>query len=37
LNKPGVEFIGEVDEQDKGKLLGDAQAVLFAIDWPEPF
>jgi glycosyltransferase involved in cell wall biosynthesis len=37
LNKPGVEFIGEVDEQGKGKLLGDAQAVLFPIDWPEPF
>ncbi len=37
LNKPGVEFIGEVDEQGKSKFLGEAQALLFPIDWPEPF
>jgi glycosyltransferase involved in cell wall biosynthesis len=37
LNKPGVEFIGEVDELGKTKLLGEAQAVIFPIDWPEPF
>jgi glycosyltransferase involved in cell wall biosynthesis len=37
LNKPGVEFVGEVDEQGKTTFLGEAQAVLFPIDWPEPF
>ena len=33
----GVEFVGEVDERGKTKFLGDARAVLFPIDWPEPF
>jgi glycosyltransferase involved in cell wall biosynthesis len=37
LNKPGVEYIGEVDERAKTKFLGEAQAILFPIDWPEPF
>ncbi len=32
-----VEFVGEVDEQDKAELLGGAAALLFPIDWPEPF
>jgi glycosyltransferase involved in cell wall biosynthesis len=32
-----VEFIGEVDEQEKDDLLGNAYAYLFPIDWPEPF
>jgi len=32
-----VEFIGEVDEQQKDELLGNAYAYLFPIDWPEPF
>ncbi len=32
-----VEFIGEVDGQDKDDFLGGADAVLFPIDWPEPF
>jgi glycosyltransferase involved in cell wall biosynthesis len=34
---PLVEFIGEIGEADKGALLGGALAVLFPIDWPEPF
>ncbi len=34
---PGVEFIGEIDESGKDKLLGGAYAYLFPIDWPEPF
>lgn len=34
---PLVEFIGEVDEEEKDKLLGGAYAYLFPIDWPEPF
>jgi len=33
----GVEFVGEVDEQGKAELLGGAAALLFPIDWPEPF
>jgi len=37
LNEPGVEFIGEINERQKTKFLGDAQALLFPIDWPEPF
>lgn len=37
LDTPGVEFIGEIGEQQKGALLGGAQALLFPIDWPEPF
>ena len=34
---PEVEFIGEVDERSKTKFLGEARALLFPIDWPEPF
>ena len=37
LALPGVEYIGEIDERAKGKFLGDALALLFPIDWPEPF
>ena len=37
LDQPGVEFIGEIGEADKARLLGDAMALLFPIDWPEPF
>ncbi|HEY1361741.1 MAG TPA: glycosyltransferase family 4 protein [Xanthobacteraceae bacterium] len=37
LNEPGVEFIGEIDERAKSEFLGNARALLFPIDWPEPF
>ena len=37
LNDPGVEFIGEINERQKTKFLGEALALLFPIDWPEPF
>jgi glycosyltransferase involved in cell wall biosynthesis len=37
LAQPGVDFIGEVGEADKQALLGGARALLFPIDWPEPF
>jgi glycosyltransferase involved in cell wall biosynthesis len=37
INGPGVEFIGEINERDKTKFLGEAAALLFPIDWPEPF
>jgi len=32
-----VEFVGEVGGQDKDELIGNAYALLFPIDWPEPF
>lgn len=34
---PLIEFIGEVGGRDKDRLLADARALLFPIDWPEPF
>ncbi len=37
LGLPGIEFLGEVAEADKMRLLAGAQALLFPIDWPEPF
>jgi glycosyltransferase involved in cell wall biosynthesis len=37
LNRPGVEYVGEINDRDKRKFLGDALALLFPIDWPEPF
>ena len=37
LRGPGVEFIGEIGEADKDDFLGRASALLFPIDWPEPF
>jgi glycosyltransferase involved in cell wall biosynthesis len=32
-----VDFIGEITELEKTRFLGDAIALLFPIDWPEPF
>jgi glycosyltransferase involved in cell wall biosynthesis len=32
-----VEFVGEINEAQKASFLGDARALLFPIDWPEPF
>jgi glycosyltransferase involved in cell wall biosynthesis len=37
LRSPLVELVGEVDEAEKGDLLSHARALLFPIDWPEPF
>jgi glycosyltransferase involved in cell wall biosynthesis len=37
LDDPLVEFIGEIGDGDKGAFLGGAMALLFPIDWPEPF
>jgi glycosyltransferase involved in cell wall biosynthesis len=37
LHGPGIEFLGEISDSDKGEFLGDAAALLFPIDWPEPF
>ena len=37
LANPLVEFIGEISERHKNAFLGQAKALLFPIDWPEPF
>ncbi len=37
LDDPLVEFIGEIGEAEKGEFLQNARALLFPIDWPEPF
>jgi glycosyltransferase involved in cell wall biosynthesis len=37
LKDPMIEFIGEIGDGDKGAFLGNAAALLFPIDWPEPF
>jgi glycosyltransferase involved in cell wall biosynthesis len=37
LQHPLVEYLGEVGDRDKDELLGHARALLFPIDWPEPF
>ena len=36
-DNPLVEFVGEIGEADKAAFLGGATALLFPIDWPEPF
>jgi len=33
----GVEFVGEISDGDKDRFLVEALALLFPIDWPEPF
>ena len=37
LDGPEVQFVGEVNEKQKTDFLGNASALLFPIDWPEPF
>ena len=37
LDNPLVEYIGEINEGEKSCFLGGARALLFPIDWPEPF
>jgi glycosyltransferase involved in cell wall biosynthesis len=37
VSGPLIEFVGEVSEEDKPSFLGNASALLFPIDWPEPF
>jgi glycosyltransferase involved in cell wall biosynthesis len=32
-----VEFVGEIGDEAKCGFLGNAYALLFPIDWPEPF
>jgi len=37
LDDPLVEYLGEIGEADKAAFLGGACALLFPVDWPEPF
>lgn len=37
MDSAHVEFVGEINEQQKSDFLGNAFAYLFPIDWPEPF
>ena len=37
LKDPYVDYIGEIGEAEKNDFLGNAVALLFPIDWPEPF
>ena len=37
LDHPLIEFIGEIGDDQKSAFLGGADALLFPIDWPEPF
>ncbi|RAH95766.1 glycosyl transferase [Acuticoccus sediminis] len=37
LDHPLIEFIGEIGDHEKRGFLGNALALLFPIDWPEPF
>lgn len=37
LRHPLVKYLGEVSEREKRELLEHASALLFPIDWPEPF
>lgn len=32
-----IEFVGEIGDEEKSAFLGGAEALLFPIDWPEPF
>jgi glycosyltransferase involved in cell wall biosynthesis len=37
LEAPDIEYVGEIAEHEKQEFLGNAAALLFPIDWPEPF
>src|SRR5260370_25306148 len=37
MDHPLIEFIGEIGEDAKPHFLGRARALVFPIDWPEPF
>lgn len=37
LSHPLIQFVGEIGYAEKNAFLGNAAAVLFPIDWPEPF
>jgi glycosyltransferase involved in cell wall biosynthesis len=37
LRSPYTEYLGEIGDSEKDEFLGNAYALLFPIDWPEPF
>ena len=37
LDHPLVDYVGEIGEREKNDFIGNARALLFPIDWPEPF
>ena len=37
IKPPMIEYIGEINDLQKSEFLGGALALLFTIDWPEPF
>jgi glycosyltransferase involved in cell wall biosynthesis len=37
LDDPLVTYVGEISQEKKAAFLGGAAALLFPIDWPEPF
>src|SRR5690606_16270604 len=37
LDNPLMEWVGEIDDARKNDFIGNARALLFPIDWPEPF
>ncbi|HKX43519.1 MAG TPA: glycosyltransferase family 4 protein [Burkholderiaceae bacterium] len=37
LPHPLIEYLGEIGEEEKNDVIGNARALLFPIDWPEPF
>ena len=37
FDDPLVEYVGEIPDRDKARFVGGARALLFPIDWPEPF
>jgi glycosyltransferase involved in cell wall biosynthesis len=37
LDESSIEFVGEIGDGEKTEFLGNAAALLFPIDWPEPF
>jgi glycosyltransferase involved in cell wall biosynthesis len=37
LDHPLIEFVGEIEESQKDDFIGRARALMFPIDWPEPF
>jgi len=37
IDGQAIEFLGEINDKQKTSFLRDAAALLFPIDWPEPF
>jgi glycosyltransferase involved in cell wall biosynthesis len=37
IDTPLIEFVGEIGEAERPLFLGGARALLFPIEWPEPF